>query len=47
MCLIFLLQIIQTPGLWERFETGTDQIKVSDREPSMVPSCGGWRCSRV
>ncbi|KDR14057.1 ras-related protein Rab-18-B-like [Zootermopsis nevadensis] len=39
-------KIIQTPGLWERIQTDTDQIRVSDHEPS-VPSCGGWRCSRV
>jgi hypothetical protein len=44
---VFLLQIIQTPGLWEKYGTGTDKVKVHDHEPPSVPSCGGWKCRLV
>lgn len=40
-------KIIQTPGLWETYGSGTGHIQVSDDETSSVPSCGGWRCSLV
>lgn len=40
-------KIIQTPGLWEKYGTCTDKVKVHDHEPPPVPSCGGRKCRLV
>lgn len=39
-------KIIQTPGLWEVYETGNDHLRLSDSDKQWpVPTCSGWKCS--